>query len=167
MIGGFVYMKRKKWIILASVVVLAGLVFYWGSSANPAGDAEGYAPQTLAGGANDATENWVKVATLSGTVDQRESEPFKLKGGEVKIVSRIVATDSGGNGLVYLLPEGATTSSGVDGNIRVASFDQSIISISDAEVERSVITHKEAGSWYIHFNSTKLAEWIVDIYELI
>jgi hypothetical protein len=194
-------MKRKKWIIIGSLVVLVGFVLYWGGNTESVDDVDGSAPhggivadnyvtpglstndglQTANTGnsnptgndptvndpvENDPTENWIKVASLTGTVDKRESTPFTLNGGEVKIVSRITPLDSGGNGLVYLLEEGSTTSRDTDGKIRVASFEQSVIAFSDKEVERSVITQKEAGSWYIQFNSTKLEKWSVDIYEL-
>lgn len=50
-------------------------------------------------------ENWISVATLSGNTDQRESAPFALSGGEVKIVANIVAESTGGNGLIYILEE--------------------------------------------------------------
>jgi hypothetical protein len=115
----------------------------------------------------NSTENWVQVATLSGTADQRQSQPFQLSGGEIKISSRITAKESGGNGLVYILEEGSTVSQDTDGNIRVASFDQSIITLFDLEAEREVIINKEAGSWFIHFNSTGLENWEVTIYELV
>jgi hypothetical protein len=114
---------------------------------------------------DDVSAEWVPVATLSGTVDQRQSQPFQLNGGEIKISSRIRAKESGGNGLVYILEEGSTVAQDTDGNIRVASFDQSIISVFDMNVEREVIVNKEAGSWYIHFNSTSLADWEITVYE--
>ncbi|MCL2501355.1 MAG: hypothetical protein FWE90_13620 [Defluviitaleaceae bacterium] len=114
---------------------------------------------------NDESIKWVPVATLSGTADQQQSQPFQLNGGEIKISSRIRAKESGGNGLVYILEEGSTVAHDTDGNIRVASFDQSIISVFDMDVEREVIANKEAGSWYIHFNSSSLENWEVTVYE--
>ena len=144
----------KKCMALFIAVVLLALLAACGDTYTPAD-------------ANNNTENWAHVATLSGTADQRQSQPFQLNGGEIKISSRITAKESGGNGLVYILEEGSTVSQDADGNIRVASFDQSIMTLLDLKAEREVIINKEAGYWFIHFNSTGLENWEVTIYELV
>ena len=169
---------KRWWFIAIVIALIVGIIASVNSDEDYAPNISGADTQQATGqvveatGAIVATEpdtvavEWVRVAELSGAEDMLSGAPFLLQGGEVRVVAQITADGgAGSNGLVYILEEGSTTVLDADGFLRIAGIDLTIMAITGRYAENESIIEREAGSYYIHFNSTGLYEWSVFVYE--
>jgi hypothetical protein len=143
------YKKWWVWVIIGIVVV--GSYFY--SIGNDEEEKK-------------SADEWTTIIEFNGNLtdsnNEALSDTFKLNGKEIRVTYSIVTTETTGTALIYILPEGRTKSTDVDGNLDVAIQDVS--SIGNKTNEQKTFT-KEAGKYFIDINSSSVESYKIKIEE--
>lgn len=111
-----------------------------------------------------ATDEWVTIIEFNGNLSDSNREAlsdiFELNGNEIRVTYSIATTSTGGNALIYILPEGWTKSTDADGNLNVSVQD--ISAIGDTTNQQKTFT-KEAGKYFIDINSSSVQSYKIKI----
>jgi hypothetical protein len=143
------YKKWWVWVIIGVVVV--GSYFY--SIGN---DEE----------KEKLTDDWTTVIEFNGNLSDSNKEAisniFELNGNQIRVTYSIATTETTGTALIYILPEGRTKSTDVDGNLDIAIQDVS--TIGNKTNEQKTFT-KDAGKYFIDINSSSVESYKIKIEE--
>ncbi|MDR2736080.1 MAG: hypothetical protein LBB49_00775 [Gracilibacteraceae bacterium] len=111
-------------------------------------------------------EEWETVIEFNGsfTDDNKEafSDEFELTGGELRVTYDLVTTSTGGNAMIYILPEGWTKTKDANGDLKISVQDISAIGNKTGE---QVKIKKEAGTYFIDINTSSVDSYKIKIEE--
>ncbi|MDR1630677.1 MAG: hypothetical protein LBS36_10775 [Oscillospiraceae bacterium] len=111
-------------------------------------------------------EEWVTLIEFDGTFagDDKEafSDVFEVSGGNLRITYDLVTNSTGGNALIYILPEGWTKTKDSEGNLKVSVQDISAVGNKTGEQK---IIKKDAGKYFIDLNSSSVKSYKIKIEE--
>ncbi|MDR0308684.1 MAG: hypothetical protein LBH87_01995 [Coriobacteriales bacterium] len=156
--------RKAGLAMVLAIAVIAGLMACNNSAAN--NNSTGTNPSTQTKKI-ELSRRWTVVGELegnfSGIAGAKESDPFTLNGGKVRITVTQTAISTGGNGLIYIIPVGETISEDANGNLDAKVQDMT--AIGDASEKQETID-KEAGQYFIYFNTVGLSDFKIVIEEL-
>lgn len=147
----------KKWWIWAIAIIAIGVVGYV-LEPNPAQQAD-----TAISRNPPVTKpkEWTRVSALTGDTKQKSGDVFSTSGGNLRIKYTVNAMQDSGTALLYLLPEGSTTTKNSKGDMDVAVQD--ITTIGTKTDER--IIQKPAGNYYLYINTSSIKDYSIAVEE--
>lgn len=107
----------------------------------------------------EAQAEWKVVAELSGTEDSKQTAPFTLKEGDVRVRYEIEGKTDTSASLLYLLKEGTTKSTNERGELEVASAVDTVIGSKSGQK----ISKQHAGNYYLEINASEIFNYKVFI----
>lgn len=147
----------KIWWVWVIVIVALGVIGY---IANPNG-----AQQTDNNQTNNtrtpAPKQWTKVSELTGDTKEKSGDVFAVTGGNVRIKYTVNTTSDTGTTMLYLLPEGSTTTKNSKGELDVTVQD--ITTIGNKTGEQ--IVQKPAGNYYLYINTSGVKDYSITVDE--
>lgn len=148
----------KTWWIWAIIIVALGVIGY---IANPNGTQKTDNDQTDSNTQTPAPKQWMKVSELIGDTKERSGDVFTVSGGNVRIKYTVTTTSDSGTAMLYLLPEGSTTTKNSKGEMDVAVQD--ITTIGNKTDEK--IIQKPAGNYYLYINTSGVKDYSITVDE--
>jgi len=146
----------KKWWIWLIIVAVLGLIGY---IANPNGTQQDKASQ--ASNQTSAPKQWTKVSELTGDTKEKSGDVFTASGGNLRIKYTVNTTSDSGTAMLYLLPEGSTTTKNSKGELDVAV--QAVTTIGNKTGEQ--IIQKPAGNYYLYINTSSVEDYSITVEE--
>jgi len=146
----------KTWWVWAIIIVALGVIGY---IANPSGTEQASTEQ---GHNSPATtpKQWTKVSELSGDTKEKSGD-VAVAGGNVRIKYTVNTTSDSGTAMLYLLPEGSTTTKNSKGELDVAVQDVTTIGNKTGEQ----VIQKPAGNYYLYINTSDVKDYSITVDE--
>jgi hypothetical protein len=148
----------KKWWIWAIVIVVLGTIGY---AANPNGTNKSDGSNSTTSDEAPAPKQWTKVSELIGDTAQKSSDVFTVAGGNLRIKYMVNTTSDSGTAMLYLLPEGSTTTKNSKGELDVAVQD--ITTIGNKSGEK--VLQKPQGNYYLYINTSSIKDYSITVEE--
>lgn len=147
----------KKWWIWAVVIVVLGTIGY---VANP--DAANKSNSNNPTTSNTPTpKQWTRVSELIGDTAQKSGDVFAASGGNLRIKYTVNTTSDSGTAMLYLLPEGSTTTKNSKGELDVAVQDITTIGTKSGEK----VLKKPQGNYYLYINTSSIKDYSITVEE--
>jgi hypothetical protein len=149
---------KKWWIwVIVIVIVILGIIGY---AANPDAANKSNGGDSTASNAT-APKQWTKVSELTGDLKEKSSDIFAVAGGNVRIKYTVNATSDSGTAMLYLLPEGSTTTKSSKGELDIAVQDITTIGAKSGEK----VLQKPRGNYYLYINTSSIKDYSITIEE--
>jgi len=159
-------MKKLTVFVLVATFII---VFFTGCGDLDSGSSSENSNSSTATSNEPIDDGWKVVYEFNGTFENNKTEAssavFELSGGQVRITGEIGVTSTGGNALIYVLPEGWTKTADADGNLKISSQDLMIIGVEEGAKSGEEIVEKEAGKYFIDLNSASVKDYKIKIEE--
>lgn len=147
----------KKWWIWAIVIVVLGAIGY---AANP--DAANKSSSSNPTTSNTpAPKQWTKVSELTGDLKEKSGDIFAVSGGNLRIKYTVNTTSTSGTAMLYMLPEGSTTTKNSKGELDVAVQDITTIGTKSGEK----VLQKPQGNYYLYINTSSVKDYSITVEE--
>lgn len=147
----------KKWWIWAIVIVVLGAIGY---AANPNGNKSNGSDSTISN-ETPAPKQWTKISELTGDLKEKSGDVFTVAGGNLRIKYTVNTTSDSGTAMLYLLPEGSTTTKNSKGELDVAVQDITTIGTKSGEK----VLQKPQGNYYLYVNTSSIKDYSITVEE--
>jgi uncharacterized membrane protein len=147
----------KKWWIWVAVVVVLSVIGYVTNpdSANKSNSDSATSNET------PAPKQWTKVSELTGDLKEKSGDVFAVAGGNLRIKYTVNTTSDSGTAMLYLLPEGSTTTKNGKGELDVAVQDITTIGTKSGEK----VLQKSQGNYYLYINTSSIKDYSITVEE--